>query len=315
MKNLMIIVFGSVSMDIFIETPSIPAPGETVYASSYEKVTGGKAANQALAAARSGAQVSLVGKVGDDVFGTAIVNRLKREGISTAGVVKSERPTGSAIYLRENGQTHTILALSANDEISEEQVPEEALNEKSFLLLQTEIRAEENAAMLDKAKRAGAATIMNFSPALDLSQKILKNLDYLIVNQNEAKKMAEKLGLGADSANLSKIAKALAQLGHLHCIITQGAQGCVGYAPEGAGWAVGALPLEGNGAIDPDGAEDAYCGTFAACLQNEVSFPEALKRASVAAALTCAKPGAQNALPHLADIEEHLGKLPDAESL
>jgi ribokinase len=311
----MIIVFGSVSMDIFIETPSIPAPGETIYASSYEKVTGGKAANQALAAARSGAQVSLVGKVGDDVFGTAITNKLKREGVSTAGVVKSERPTGSAVYLRENGKTRMILALSANDEISEEQVPEEALNEKSFLLLQTEIRAEENAAMLDKAKRAGATTIMNFSPSLDLSQKTLKNLDYLIVNQGEAQKMARKLGLGADDTNLSKIAKALAQLGHLHCVITQGAQGCVGYEPKGMGWTVGALPLEGDGAIDPDGAEDAYCGTFAAGLQNGAAFPEALKRASIAAALTCTKPGAQNALPHLADIEEHLGTLPDAESL
>lgn len=309
----MIIVFGSIAMDLIMRTNEFPPGNGVSDASGYEISPGGRGANQALSAARSGAKVSLIGKSGDDNFAAHILAKLKKEGISTSGVAKSKTPTGTNVHIIDKGGERRIIAsASANAEASADQVPEEILNERTTLLLQTDMPADENIALLEKAKTAGATTVMNLSPSIELSKKALEHLDYLIVNHREAELLAEKMGLDTDQ-NAHKIAQGLSKLGNLNSIITVGSRGSVAVTKEGAGYTIGAMQLEEL--VDHSGAEDSYCGTLAACVQAGMPLPRAMKRASIAASLVCAKKGIQSAFPYLADIEEKLGDIDDPQKI
>lgn len=305
----MIIVFGLISMDIHLRVEDVNDAGPRISAAYDDMIPGGKAASQALAAARSGAKVALVGKVGDDEFSTTILNQLRREGVMTSGVAKADKPTGITIWLDDGAGRHkAITAGGANEDIDPGQVPDEILDEKHFLLLQTEIRAEVNTTLLARAKARGATTIMNLAPAIDLSQKALDNLDYLIVNKPEAEKLAQKIGVGADSEPF-KLARALSKQGKLNCIVTMSERGAVACTTDGQGWEVKALPIEKL--VDKAGADDAYSGTLAACLQAGMALPRAMKRAGIAASLACTKKGAMPSIPYLTDIDERINDIED----
>ena len=305
----MIIVFGSISMDMYLSVDDLNDNRNFTPAVYHDMVPGGKGAAQALAAARSEAKVALVGKVGDDDFSTTILNRLRREGVMTSGVAKSDQPTGiNVIVSDKTGKIRDFHAAGANYEASEDQVPEEILGNKAFLLLQTEVRAEVNTALLAKAKACGATTMMNLAPAIDLSQKALNNLDYLILNKPEAEILAQKIGM-KEGGDLLKLAQGLSKQGNLNCIITVGAAGGVACTKDGVSWSVGTLKIDEI--VDKSGAEDSYCGTLAACLQANMPLPRAMKRASIAASLTCLKKGRLAAIPYLGDIDERINDLDD----
>ncbi len=309
----MLIVFGSTLMELRFKTETLPQTGGISKAESHSAEPGGKGANQALAACRAGAKVALVSKVGDDDYATNILGKLRREGITTSGIGKGETPTGCSLQIiAESGDSLHTIAFCANKEIESQQVPDEILSEQTVILLQTEIDMNVNAAILEKTKKAGATTIMNLSPSIELSQKTLKHLDYLIVNRIEAQKLAVKLGLTAEQDSI-KIAQALAAEGQLNCIITLGGKGSLAVEKNGKGWKVEALNVKE--AIYKNGAEDVYSGTFAACIYAGLPLERALKRASIAASLTCTKPGGQRTFPFLADIESELENLADAEKL
>ena len=305
----MIIVFGSINVDIPLSVNSFPENSIPVHAECRTISTGGKGACQAIAAVRSGSKVSLIGKVGDDEFATTILNQLRREGVTTSGVDKSNLPTGFTLYIEDAEQQKRVLCASAaNFEATADQIPEDVITDQSFVLLQTEIKPEENAGILERAKKHGATTVMNLAPSIDMSQKALNNLDYLIVNYDEAVQLAEKIGITVDDDAL-KLAEGLSKQGSLTCIVTIGAQGAVAFTEAGKGWRVGALTLEE--VLDKTGAEDAYCGTLAACLQSGMSLPRALKRASIAGSLTCMKIGGVESFPSIEDIDERINDLDD----
>jgi len=152
---------------------------------------------------------------------------------------------------------------------------------------------------------------MNLSPSIDISKDLLTNLDYLILNSREANKFAKKLKLPLEG-NTEKIAQALSQIGALTCIITMGENGSVCYTTDGKAHITPALKLETF--IDHSGAEDAYCGTFAACIKNAKPLTEALKRAGIAASLACQSNGGQQSFPYLADIDEKMEELDEMEN-
>ncbi len=305
----MIIVFGSISTDLYFEVERLPETNEIISAAHCDICPGGKGANQALAAARSGARVSLVGKIGDDKFGENILDALHREDITASGVTQSTLPTGTVAYITDgSGLKHTIVAPGANADASADQIPKEILDKKALLLLQTEIDPQKNLDSLEKAKKAGALTMMNLSPSIDLTQKALNHLDYLVVNQVEARRLAEKLGLKVED-NALKMAHGLSSQGKLNCIITIGARGCVAVTKEGTGWSIEALPVEKI--IDRSGAEDSYCGTLAACIQAGLPLPRAMKRASIAGSLTCTQKGRQNTFPSLDSIDKRINDISD----
>ena len=308
----MIVVFGSINMDISMRVKEFPRAGETVLSPSYEMSPGGKGANQALACARGGAKTALVGKIGDDAMGTRILNGLRRNEVMTSGVATSDYlPTGIATVMRD-AQAENIIAVAAgaNADVSASQVPDEILKAGNILLLQMEVPLQENYMLMERAKKLGATVILNLAPAFHIPQKVLDLVDYLIVNEPEARMIAETIGINSDQ-DLMIVAKALSTKGNLDCIVTLGAKGSIAMTQKGTGWRVPALELKE--VVDTTGAGDCYCGTLAAAIHNKLALGSAMRRASIASSLACTKRGAQGSYPFIAEVEDVLETFPQAQ--
>jgi ribokinase len=310
----MIIVFGSINMDLNVGMGSFPAPGETIISLDYQTTPGGKGANQSLAAARCGQKTALVGKVGDDGMGLRILNSLRRHEVMTSGVATAEElPTGLAIVMRDKtGENRIVLAAGANAELMADQVPDEILGPNNILLIQMETPWQQSLLLMQRAKDFGARVIFNAAPVRKFAAEALNFVDYLIVNELEAKQLAEMLKLPVD-ADYGRLAKTLAVKANAPCIITMGDKGLVCVSPDGNAWKVAALKLDN--VVDTAGAGDCFCGTFAAAIHNKSPLPLALKRASVAAGLSCLKAGIQEAYPYSADVEEMLSGIPEPQAI
>ncbi|PZQ43478.1 MAG: ribokinase [Micavibrio aeruginosavorus] len=311
----MIIVFGSINMDVLMRMKDFPQAGETILSPSYEMMAGGKGANQALACARGGVKTALVGKVGDDAMGTKILNGLRRNEVMTSGVgISDYLPTGMAfVNTNAAGENQIIVASGANSDATAAQVPDEVLRPGSFVLLQMEVPMQENYTVMERAKKLGSKVVLNLAPAFRLPQKALELVDVLIVNELEARMIADVIGIGANQ-DLMLIAKALSSVGGLDCIVTLGSKGAVAISPNGTGWRVPAMELKE--VVDTTGAGDCFCGTLTAALHDKVALGSAMRRASVAASLSCMKKGAQESYPYSADIEEVLAAgFPQAQAI
>lgn len=307
----MIIVFGSISMDMYLPVAHFPEAGETVLSPRYERFAGGKGANQALAAHRTGEKTALIGRTGDDGPGLRIVTGLRRDGVITSGVAKSENATGMAVVITDkSGESEVIVAAGANFDVRNDQIPDDILIPGNIVLLQTETPPQENWTLLERAKAGGATTILNLAPALNIPQDALNNVDYLIVNQVEARQIAKKLKIDPEK-NMTKLAQALSQKGtNLTCIVTMGPQGSVAVTPEGQSIHVPCLTLDN--VVDTTGSGDAYCGTLAGLLHKNMPLPDAMRHASVAGSLSCLALGGQDSYAYFGDIEEKLVDLGDA---
>jgi ribokinase len=308
----MIIVFGSINVDYAVRVVRFPAPGQTIHSPSYELYAGGKGANQALACARSGVKTALVGKVGDDAMATKILNNLRRNEVITSGVAVSDvLPTGVAFVTTDSkGENQIVVCAGANGDVSATQIPDEVLKEGNVLVLQMEVPIEENLTLMRRAKEKGVKIVLNLAPAYHISQKALEMVDYLIVNESEAHIIAEIVGIGV-SQDYLLLAKALAAKSGHTCVVTLGENGAVACDADGKGWRVPAHPVE---VVDTTGAGDCFCGTFAAAIHSKFALGTALRRANVAAGLSCTKDGAQESYPYIADIEAVLENFPQAVS-
>ncbi len=302
----MLLVFGSLNVDLVFQVEALPRPGETVLCPGYALVAGGKGANQAAAAAKAGAKVRMVGKVGDDDFGRFARKALAAAGVDGAGIGTSPRATGVAmIGVDRRAENQIMVASGANLDTDPGQVEEAELGPRVTVLCQNEIRPEATFALLERAKARGARTILNLAPAGVVPGRGLEALDVLLVNQIEAEMAA---GAPGDPEGL---ARALALRHGLVCVVTLGAQGALAIGPA-AGYRVQALPVE---PVDTTGAGDAFAGVLAAALDRGLTLPEALRRASVAAGLACTRLGAQTSQPDAAQIDAHLGELPEVSVL
>jgi ribokinase len=301
----MIIVFGSINIDLVMPVAHFPQAGETVLCTTdYLSRPGGKGANQAVAAARAGAKVAFVGKVGDDAFGRRSISNLKNVSIWAAGVGISERPTGCAtIIVNPQGANFSAVAPGANLDATADQVPDEVLAPRNILLTQLEVSPAETLSVLARGRKLGATTILNASPAGKKLALKLSDIDYLIVNEIEAKQLAQDLGIAETTAE--KIALAVAAKAQITCIITLEERGSVA-ARADALYKVDALPVE---PVDTTGAGDTFCGIFAACLQSGLSWKDSLHRASIGASLSCLGLGAQAGTPSIDEVELHLAKI------
>lgn len=306
----MIIVFGSLNMDMVFAVDRFPVTGETVLCGDYQSISGGKGANQAIAAARAGAKVAMVGKVGDDAFGRRILNKLKQQGVIGSGIGQSEKPTGCAsIMVNKAGENSVVAASGANLDASADQIPEEILTKNNTVLLQLELKAEENWAVLQKARANGARTILNISPAHEVPKEMLALASYVIMNEVEARQFAKLQSLGIDS--IEKIARHCAEITHGTCIVTLGGKGVVAVTPAEM-WVQKAMALT---PVDTTGAGDAFCGIFAASLEAGLDLGAALHRASVGAGLSCMALGAQEGLPATEDIDAAMDQIPPPQKV
>lgn len=309
----MLIVFGSLCMDFFLEVDEHPQDQSPVYATTYETHPGGRGGNQALAAHRMGPKTAIVGMVGDDPIGKKLADKLRMDGVVTSGLGKSDKPTGgNSIAIDRNQSIRIYQARGANGEATAEQIPDEILNEAAFVLLQMELPEEENYKLMQRAKENGAKIMLNLAPMKMIPRKFLSMIDYLVVNQLEAKQIAIATEMDRKN-NAVIIANGLAKEGDLTCIVTLGEKGSVVVTPDGDSWGVPALALENTPkAKELWGASDAYCGTLAACLYNDMPIEEAIRYAAVAGSLSCRGAGAQPSFPYLDDIEKALENFPKA---
>jgi ribokinase len=302
----MLIVPGSINADLLFKVERLPLPGETVLCPGYAMAPGGKGANQAAAAAKAGAGVAFVGKVGDDAYGPVVRGMLEAAGVDCARLAVSPRPTAIAVIgVDARGENAIIVGSGANLDVRADQVPDELLAPGATVLCQNEIRPEETWKALRRARARGARAILNLAPAGEVPPEVLGDLDVLIVNELEAEALA---GGGGEPEAL---ARDLARRHGLACVLTLGSKGAVAATP-GEAFRTRALRID---PVDTTGAGDTFSGVLAAWLDRGAALPEALAAASVAAALACEQVGAQTAQPTRAMIEARLPELPPVERL
>ena len=298
----MIVVFGSINLDIVTHVARIPGPGETVIGPSYTRVPGGKGANQALAARRAGANVRLIGSTGFDEFADAALSLLRADGVDVTGVVRSSLPTGAAfISIDAAGQNAITVAGGANAAAKGDHVRD--FTAGSVLLLQREVPDSEGEIAARTAKAAGARVMLNLAPSGAIPESYLDALDILLVNEHEAADLATALGLPDDHAGL---ARHLEERHAISTVVTLGAAGAVAWA-RGEEHRAPANPVT---VVDTTAAGDTFAGAFAAALAAGSGFAEALPRGVAAGSLACTRHGAQPSIPWAAEIEAALASDP-----
>ncbi len=289
----MILVFGSINLDLIFDMETLPAPGETRLARGLRTEPGGKGANQAAAAAKDGAEVALYGAVGRDAFANPAQAGLESAGVDVWGVEAVAAATGVASIVTDGrGRNAIAVAPGANLEARQDKVPDEFLDEKTIVLVQMECDPDETARLMTRAHAAGARVILNLAPAGELPPTALAAAHLVVVNEQEAEFLADQVGGPADAASLS----ARLGVGVLRTLGEQGSEACVG----GASHRVDAHPVA---ALDTTAAGDCFVGVLAAALDRGLDLPAAMKRASVAAGLACTKRGSQGSLPEAAEID------------
>lgn len=308
-----IIVFGSNILDMFFEVPDFSFFSQTgagaedaMHFRTHKQAPGGKGANQAVAAAKAGAKVRFYGALGKGAHARFIVENFKAHGINTKGIIQTDEPTGcAAIFTKPDGKHKIIVSQGANGLARSSQVPDTALNKQTILLLQAEMNPTENQKLMERGKAAGATVVLNVAPAKPQSTKVMRCVDYLIVNEPEAESLAHQLGIVARDA--LDAAQRLAQKFKLTAIVTLGEKGSAAYLPN----AIEPIrtPALAIKVKDTVGAGDAFAGAFAAALAKQEPLTVALRHAAVAGSLACRKFGAQAALPTEAEILAALPKL------
>lgn len=295
-----ITVVGSVNMDLVFRTPRMPAVGETLLGHEFRQIPGGKGANQAVAAARQGADVSFIGAVGDDGFGDFSQQCLAKEGINinhlarVAGVA-----TGVAgILVEDNGSNSIVLAAGANATLNVNQIEAatSAIGAAQLLLCQLETPIATVTSAIAIAHAQGVKVVLNPAPAQQLDPALLKQVDYLIVNETEASQLS---GISVTSqASAQQASERLQDLGVGTVLLTMGGDGAL-ITQTGSSEFIPAIKVD---VVDTTAAGDTFVGAFAVGIANGLSVSDASREAQYTAALTVTKLGAQTSIPHRHEV-------------
>jgi ribokinase len=300
-----ILVVGSINMDLVVRLPQIPKPGETLLGGTFNTFPGGKGANQAVAIARLGGKVTMVGAVGVDSFGDELIHGLEIEGIDTQFIQRKPGiSTGVAlIEVDSKGQNTIAVASGANYALLVEDVRNALVEIGPFdiLVMPLETPIDTIIEAVRFAKMYNAKTILNPAPAQKLSSDLLRQIDYLVPNEFE---------IGIVSGSQKQIAceidetKALySYLGVANIIITMGNHGVIYENPNGKSMRIPAYNVE---AVDTTAAGDCFVGAFAVGLSEGHSTLESIQFANAAAALSVERVGAQPSLPHRNEVDQFL---------
>ncbi len=306
MNKPRIVVVGSSNTDMVIKSARIPAPGETVLGGEFFMAAGGKGANQAVAAARLGADVSFVARVGDDLFGRTAIENFRQEGIVTDYVTKDPRkPSGVALILvDERGENIISVAPGANAELSPDDVREAwpAFEQADVVLIQLEVPLETVAEAARVGSESGAAVILNPAPAQALDDRLLRHVTVLTPNETETELLT---GLRlADPAGQAKAAQELRRRGVRTVIITLGGSGSFLVKDEN-GVVVPTVKIQ---PVDTTAAGDAFNGALAVALAEGQELEEAVRFANLAGAFAATRLGAQPSLPTRAEVRNLLSE-------
>ncbi|WP_116255302.1 ribokinase [Pseudomonas sp. OV221] len=296
-----VVVIGSLNMDLVTRAPRLPVGGETLIGHSFATVSGGKGANQAVAAARLGAQVAMVGCVGSDDYGVQLRNALLAEQIDCQAVSTVDDSSGVAlIVVDDNSQNAIVIVAGANGAMTPAVIDrfDAVLQAADVIICQLEIPDATVGHALKRARALGKVVILNPAPASrPLPADWFAAIDYLIPNESEATVLS---GLPVDSQETAESAASqLIAMGAGKVIITLGAQGSL-FAN---GQSFEHFPAPKVKAVDTTAAGDTFVGGFAAALANGKSEAEAIRFGQIAAALSVTRAGAQPSIPTLSDVQ------------
>ena len=293
-------VLGSLNLDIVCRVAALPKPGETVMGRGVERLPGGKGANQAVAAARCGVRTQLLGAVGRDEAGEAILAALRRAGVEAGQVLRlADHPTGQAfIWVSEAGENSIVVAGGANLALTPPMADAEAAAQSRVLLAQLETPVETIEALYGAPASAGRLRLLNAAPAIPEARRLFPLVDMLIVNETELASLAGA-GVAADDLDaVAAAARGLMSRPDQTVVVTLGAAGAVAVSPGGRVLVAGRRAK----VVDTTGAGDCFCGVLAARLSEDADLETALAWANAAASLSTERPGATPAMPSRAEI-------------
>lgn len=291
----MIVVYGSINVDLVVAVERLPHAGETVVGADHQTFAGGKGSNQALAARRAGSDVRMIGAVGADDFAMTALRNLRADGVDLSGVKSVHGSTGVALIgVAADGENQIIVASGANRHTDPAWL-EGLVDADTTLVLQLELPIRHVVGAIAQAKKVGARIVLNTAP-FDLSiASQLGDVDVLIANEVEVAALAETLQLPAEPEHFTRL-----YAGHHNrtCIVTLGGEGCI--AHDGSRFYKAAAPTVE--VVDTTGAGDAFVGSLSASLDGGNDLAAALAHGTAAGALACTKTGAQTSAPDAKEI-------------
>jgi ribokinase len=294
-----ILVIGSLNADLVVRTPRLPVPGETIQGEDLVIIPGGKGANQAIAAARQGAEVAMAGRVGSDSFGTTLVENLQHNHVDTSHILTDEGATGTAIIAVDAaGQNSILLSPGANGKVIPADVDTLDFQEVKVLLLQFEIPLESVMHAAVVARQHGVRVLLNPAPAQPVPDALLTEVDILIPNESELASLTgmpvRNLG-EVESAGRSLLSRGLETL-----VITLGADGAL-IISETLSQHIPGYRVE---VVDTTAAGDAFIGGLSVDILNGNTLEEAVRRANACGALAATRFGAQPSLPTSEQVDQ-----------
>ncbi|HTU89997.1 MAG TPA: ribokinase [Gemmataceae bacterium] len=300
-----ICVVGSANVDLTFRTPRLPTPGETLAGHAFHLGMGGKGANQAVAAARLGAKVALIARVGNDTFGQEAIRRYRAEGLDATFVRQDAQcPTGTAAIVVDDAAENCIIVVAgANASLSQEDVRDAStvIQNADVLLCQLETPLEATLEAFRLAHAAGVLTVLTPAPVMSLPDSLLQLCDLCVPNRTELELL---VGRKVDSPGDAQFAASmLRERGVKTLVVTMGSRGALLLDAEGATH-VSAVEVA---AVDSTGAGDAFTAGLAVWLAEGFSLREAAQQASIVGALTATRLGTQAAFPSLAEVREWMG--------
>lgn len=302
-----IVILGGINEDVVTHVPTLPQRGETIHAIGVTRGAGGKGLNQAIAAARQGGAVRLLGAVGDDPAGAALLQVMAREGIDTGGVaVLPEQRTGQALIALSSGGDNTIIVdAGANAAYGAGHIADADLDARIFLT-QFEASLEAIEALFTTPQAQRGIRILNAAPATQAGRALLPLADILILNETELQTFASLTTAPDAEDDIIAASRALITRSGQQVVVTLGARGCLFVDAREH------IPVPGFAmkAIDTIGAGDCFCGVFATALDAGASVAESLRRANAAAALSVTQAGAGESAPTSAAVDRFLADHP-----
>ena len=295
-----IVVIGSSNTDMVIKSDRLPKPGETILGGNFLMNHGGKGANQAVAAARLGSEVTFISKIGYDLFGLQALEIYKSEKINTEFIFTDQKsPSGVALISVDSfGENSIIVAPGASRSLSIEDInkAEKKIKEADIILMQLEVPIETAEYAATIANKYGKKVILNPAPASTLSDTFLRNVHTILPNRIEAEMLSGIKVMDIESAH--RAAKTIGDKGIENVVITLGKDGA--YVKEKDNYVM--IPAKQVETVDTTGAGDVFCGAFSVYLSGKHSLTEAVEFANAAAAIAVTRIGAQSAIPYKMEV-------------
>ena len=300
------LVIGSLNMDMTVKVEELPKLGETIFGDDFYESCGGKGANQAVAISKLGMETEMIGMVGKDSQGEKLIQNLNKYGIKSDNIIKSDDLTGRAIItVDKKGDNNIIVIPGSNFKITKEHIQkkQDVIASSDVVILQNEIPFDTVEFSLLKAKELGKITIFNPAPARQLSEKIFKNTDYLILNETE---MEEIFGIGInDKVYIGRIFHKKKECGIRNIILTLGDNGSVLFSEDDNIKKYDAYEVK---AVDTTAAGDSFIGAFTMKICETGDADKAIKYATAVSAIVVTRQGAQDSIPTREEIEKFIEK-------